>query len=65
MLTANWKSGGVRGTRKCSDEEILAAYEKYGGQSMARVLTELGYNWGSARTVERVLHKYNIVYKPR
>lgn len=60
-ITDTWKIGQSNGKkfRKCSDEEIIAAFEKCG--SINATLKELGYNWGSATTVKKVLFKYKLI----
>jgi len=60
-ITTTWKVGQHKGkkTRKCSDEEIIAAFTKC--SSMNATLKELGYNWGSASTVKKVLFQYKLI----
>jgi len=61
-ITDTWKVGQQREgkkVRKCSDEEIIAAFEKCG--SMNATLKQLGYNWGSAATVKKVLFQYKLI----
>ena len=60
-ITDTWKIGQSKGknVRKRSDEEIIAAFEKCG--SINATLKELGYNWGSATTVKKVLFQYKLI----
>ena len=60
-ITDTWKVGQRQGkqVRKCSDEEIIAAFKN--NNSMNTTLKELGYNWGSATTVKKVLFQYKII----
>lgn len=60
-ITDTWKIGQHRGKniRKCSDEEIIVAFKKCG--SINATLKELGYNWGSATTVRKVLFQYKLI----
>ena len=60
-ITDTWKVGNIKGknTRKRSDEEIVAAFKKCG--SINATLKELGYNWGSATTVKKVLFQYKLI----
>jgi 5-methylcytosine-specific restriction endonuclease McrA len=60
-ITDTWKVGQREGkqVRKCSDEEIIAAYKN--NSSMNATLKELGYNWGSASTVKKVLFQYKLI----
>lgn len=60
-ITDTWKVGNIKSknTRKCSDEEIIAAYKN--NSSMNATLKELGYNWGSATTVKKVLFQYKLI----
>jgi hypothetical protein len=60
-ITDTWKIGQCKGknVRKCTDEEIIAAYKKC--SSINATLKELGYNWGSATTVKKVLFRYNLI----
>jgi Zn finger protein HypA/HybF involved in hydrogenase expression len=61
-ITDTWKVGQRIGkqVRKCSDEKIISAYENNSG-NMNATLKELGYNWGSAKTVKRVLFRYKLI----
>ena len=63
-ITDTWKVGQIKGKniRKCGDEEIIAAYKETG--SINATLKKLGYNWGSADTVRRVLFQYKLIEKP-
>jgi hypothetical protein len=60
-ITDTWKVGQSKGknVRKRSDEEIIAAFKKCG--SINATLKKLGYNWGSAGTVKKVLFRYNLI----
>jgi len=60
-ITDTWKVGNIKGknTRKRSDEEIIATFKKC--SSMNATLKELGYNWGSAGTVKKVLFQYKLI----
>jgi 5-methylcytosine-specific restriction endonuclease McrA len=60
-ITDTWKIGQSKGKkiRKRSDEDIVAAFEKCG--SINATLKELGYNWGSANTVRKVLFQYKLI----
>jgi 5-methylcytosine-specific restriction endonuclease McrA len=60
-ITDSWKIGQSRGKnfRKCSDEEIIAAFKK--SSSMSATLKALGYKSGSLLTVKKVLFKYNLI----
>lgn len=60
-ITDTWKVGQYKGqkTRKCSDEEIITAFKKCG--TINATLKELGYNWGSATTVRKVLFQYKLI----
>lgn len=60
-ITDTWKVGKIKGKkiRKCSDEEIINAFKKCG--TINATLKELGYNWGSAGTVRKVLFQYKLI----
>ena len=60
-MTDTWKMGtGVgKKVRKCSDDEIIAAFTKTG--SISKTLKELDMNWGSGKTVKKVLFKYKLI----
>lgn len=60
-LTDTWKKGQNEGknVRKCSDEEIIAAFKQCG--NINATLKKLGYNWGSASTVKKVLFQYKLI----
>ena len=60
-ITDTWKIGQGSGKkiRKCSDDEIVAAFRKH--SSINATLKELGYNWGSASTVKKVLFRYGLI----
>lgn len=62
-ITDTWKVGKIEGKniRKCSDKEIIAAFKKCG--TINATLRELGYNWGSADTVRKVLFQYKLIDK--
>jgi 5-methylcytosine-specific restriction endonuclease McrA len=64
-ITTTWKvgQGQDKKSRKRTDEEIINAY--LNNSSMNSTLKELGYNWGSARTVKAILFKYNIINTPQ
>lgn len=57
-ITETWKRGGT-GKRKCTDKEIIDAYEKTG--SISGVLRELNMNRGSGYTVKKVLYQYKLI----
>lgn len=59
-ITDTWKRGS-NGKRKCSDEEIIAAYERTG--SISGTLRELDMNWGSGGTIKKVLYQYKLIDK--
>ena len=56
--TPTWKQG-QNGKRKCTDEQIIEAWNKC--SSMTQTLKMLGYNWGSAGTVKKVLHTHKLI----
>lgn len=60
-ITDTWKIGQHKGKkiRKCTDEEIINAFNKTG--NITATLKELGYNWGSASTVKKVLFRYKLI----
>ena len=60
-ITDTWKMGQHKGkkSRKCSDDEIIAAFNKTG--SINAALKALNMNWGSVSTVKKVLFKYGII----
>jgi len=57
-ITDTWKQG-QNGKRKCTDEQIIAAFTKTG--SINAALKELDMNWGSGDTVKKVLFRYNLI----
>ena len=62
-ITDTWKMGQHTGkkSRKCSDDEIIAAFNKTG--NINATLKELNMNWGSANTIKKVLFKYSLIDK--
>lgn len=57
-ITDTWKKGQT-GKRMRSDNEIIEAYKKC--STINATLKELGYNWGSADTVRKVLFQYKLI----
>jgi hypothetical protein len=60
-ITDTWKVGSVKktGKRKCTDKEIVKAFENAG--SISGALKELDMNWGSGETVKRVLYQQGLI----
>ena len=58
-ITDTWKIGQHVGkkVRKKTDEEIINAWNS--SNSMSETLKKLDMNWGSARTIKKVLARYN------
>jgi Zn finger protein HypA/HybF involved in hydrogenase expression len=62
-ITDTWKIGSAVGkkVRKCSDDEIIAAFKV--SDSLNLTLKKLGLNWGSAHTVKKVLFRHGLIEK--
>ena len=56
--TPTWKTGQT-GKRKCTDDEIINAYDET--KTISGTLKKLGMNWGSHNTIKRVIKRYNRV----